>query len=115
MGMTIEEVVRELKWTLKVHKEILETDAKEIDVDSAWIRHWESVTEALNIAINTMLTYDRLRTDYENRLKADMVAILEDFDLQIDEFDSGCGWDGYIKKIDVHEIIQQKINALKGE
>lgn len=57
--------------------------------------------------------YDSFKKDYEARLKADMAAMLEDFDLQIDEFDSGCGWDGYIKKIDVHEIIQQKINALK--
>ena len=66
--------------------------------------------------INNLPTVEAIqKADYENRLKADMVAILEDFDLQIDEFDSGCGWDGYIKKIDVHEIIQQKINALKGE
>lgn len=52
---------------------------------------------------------------YENRLKADMLAVLEDLDLLIDEFDSGCGWDGYIKKIDVHKLIQQKINDLRGE
>ena len=51
---------------------------------------------------------------YENRLKADMVAMLEDLDLLIDEFDSGCGWDGYIKKIDAHGLIEQKINALRG-
>jgi len=53
------------------------------------------------------------KADYENRLKADLAAMLEDLDLHIDEFDSGCGWDGYIKKIDLHELIQQKINDLK--
>lgn len=56
-----------------------------------------------------------MRLDYEARLKADKVAILEDLDLLIDEFDSGSGWDGYIKKIDVHKLIQQKINGLRGE
>ena len=50
------------------------------------------------------------KEQYETRLKADMVAMLEDLDLQIDEFDSGCGWEGYIKKIDVHKLIRQKIN-----
>lgn len=53
------------------------------------------------------------KDQYENRLKADMVAMLEDLDLLIDEFDSGCGWDGYIKKIDAHGLIQQKINTLR--
>ena len=53
------------------------------------------------------------KADYETRLKADLAAMLEELDLQIDEFDSGCGWDGYIKKIDVHGLIQQKINDLK--
>lgn len=55
------------------------------------------------------------RAEYKARLNADMVAMLEDLDLQIDEFNSGCGWDGYIKKIDVHELIQQKINEYKSE
>lgn len=55
------------------------------------------------------------KDQYEARLRADMAAMLEDLDLQIDEFDSGCGWDGYIQKIDVHKLIQQKINVLKAE
>jgi len=55
------------------------------------------------------------KADYESRLKADMVAMLEDLDLLVDEFDSGWGLDGYIEKIDVHRIIQQKINTLKEQ
>jgi len=55
------------------------------------------------------------KDQYEARLKADMVAMLEDLDLLIDEYDSGCGWDGYIKKIDAHALITRKINALKGD
>ena len=127
MGMTIAEVVRELKWTLKVHKEILETDAKEIDVDSAWIKHWESVTEALNIAINTMLTYDGLRTDYENRLKADLKAILVELQLEIHELENPYPHDYdnllllaqhnafYDAKSTIEDLVEEKNNALRGE
>ena len=117
IGMTIDEVVKELKWTLKVHEDILATDAKDLGIDSNWVKHWECIVEALKIAINTMNTYDRLRTDYENRLKADMVAMLTDIQLEIEE----------LKKEPAHchhyergiryssEIIQEKINALKGD
>ena len=94
MGMTISEAISKLRYELNKNNKM---------------------ANAYAVAIDTMRKYQLMQADYENRLKADMVAILEDFDLQIDEFDSGCGWDGYIKKIDVHEIIQQKINALKGE
>lgn len=61
-----------------------------------------------------------LKADYENRLKTDMVAILEETQAQIDDlweatwhsdyrggFKDGC--------IESNNIIQQKINALKGE
>ena len=62
------------------------------------------------------------KADYENRLKADMVAMLTDIQLEIKEL-----WDNrydvwldnqyYIGKSDtleeVDEVIQQKINALK--
>ena len=64
------------------------------------------------------------KSDYENRLKADMVAMLTEIQLEIKEL-----WDNrydvwldnqyYIGKSDtleeVDEVIQQKINALKGE
>lgn len=62
------------------------------------------------------------KADYENRLKADMVAMLTDIQLEIKEL-----WDSrydvwldnqyYIGKSDtleeVDEVIQQKIDALK--
>jgi hypothetical protein len=129
MGMTIDEAVLELRWLKKVNQEILETDAKELDVDSAWIKHWESVTQALDIAIDTARKYQMMQAEYEARLKADMVAMLTDIQLEIEEKEQyyqdkflesrnavhdaamggrmfGCG--------ECKDIIQQKINALKG-
>lgn len=54
------------------------------------------------------------KADYENRLKADMVAILTEIQLEIHEL-----WDNdpsYIEGVyDSEMIIQQKINALKAD
>ena len=62
------------------------------------------------------------KADYENRLKADLEAILVELQLEIEELDSRAGYDGngmptfstdYIRKKKVNELIQQKINALE--
>jgi hypothetical protein len=50
------------------------------------------------------------KADYENRLKADMVAMLEDLNLEIDEM--------FARRIDytvdrIQDLIQQKIDKLK--
>lgn len=60
MEMTIEESISELKWVRKVNEEILKTDAKEIDADSAWIKHWENVVKSLDTAISTMRKYQKI-------------------------------------------------------
>ena len=52
------------------------------------------------------------KADYENRLKADMVAMLTELQLEIEETDSGCGWEGYRPTAQVIGLIQQKINDL---
>lgn len=67
-----------------------------------------------NLDSDTLIELTRMmQSAYNARLKADLVSTLEDLDLQIDEFDSGCGWYGLIKKVEVHKLIQQKINVLK--
>lgn len=62
------------------------------------------------------------KAEYETRLKADMVAMLTDIQLEIEELDSRAGYDGggmptfstdYIRKKKANELIQQKINSLK--
>ena len=55
------------------------------------------------------------KADYENRLKADLKAILVELQMEIKEMDSGCGWEGYRPTEQVLEVIQQKINELEGE
>jgi len=50
-----------------------------------------------------------LELDYKARLKADMVAILEDLDLQIDE---SASYNLEVAK--VQRLIRDKINDLKG-
>ena len=61
------------------------------------------------------------KADYNARLKADMVAMLTEIQLEIEELDSRAGYDGngmptfstdYIRKKEVNELVQQKINAL---
>ena len=62
------------------------------------------------------------KADYENRLKADLKAILVELQLEIEELDSRAGYSGdgmptfstdYIRKKKVNSLIQQKINSLK--
>lgn len=67
---------------------------------------WEAAQDTIN-------KYQQLQADYENRLKADLEAILVELQLEIEETDSGCGWDGYIKKDVINDYFQQKINLLK--
>lgn len=64
--------------------------------------------------------YDSFKKEYENRLKADMVAMLEDLDLKIDEMDepqfSKEGMDGFYWAQGLFkDLVQEKINTLKGD
>ncbi len=92
MGMTIEERIAQL----------------------VRVKHYASPRhyETLDVAINTMRKYQMMQADYNARLKADMVAMLEEIDLEFEEltmntceFDVGLGY---------RNIIQQKIDKLKG-
>lgn len=60
--------------------------------------------------------YDSFKKDYENRLKADMVAMLEEIDLEMNEQSFGIQTEPWevVEKLR-KEIIQQKINVLKAE
>ena len=60
------------------------------------------------------------KADYENRLKADMVAILTEIQLEIEDLypEHQCSGEltGFADAIEtITPIIQQKIDALKGE
>ena len=58
------------------------------------------------------------KADYENRLKADMVAMLTEIQLEIEELDNPLDYDfeGYNQcAVDCQKLIQQKIDKLKEE
>lgn len=73
--------------------------------------------EAKDIAVETMHKYQQLQADYENRLRADMVAMLTDIQLEIEELknEPAC-CHHFVRGIRrSSEVIQQKIDALKEQ
>lgn len=54
------------------------------------------------------------KADYENRLKSDLEAILEELDLEVDELASHFADGRIVYRYQLHNLIQQKINVLKG-
>ena len=60
------------------------------------------------------------KADYENRLKADMVAMLVELQKEIEELEPLCNECDYAiddctSKAKVNNVIQEKINELKGD
>ena len=97
MGMTIDKAINHGQEQLEIfggeHRDFIET------------------------AIDTMRKYQQLQADYENRLKADMVAMLTEIQLEIEEHTMTSGvtnqstWNECIACCS--RVIQQKIDALK--
>lgn len=76
--------------------------------------------EALELSIETMRKYqmfqDQSLSLYMERLKADMVAMLTELQMEIEELDNPLDYDfeGYNQcAVDCEKLIQEKINALK--
>ena len=71
------------------------------------------------VAIDTMRKYQQLQADYETRLKADMVAMLEELKEQLrelhEDFFETEHFDEAYGVSDSMDVIQEKINALRGE
>ena len=104
MGMTLEEAIKYYE-----NKNVVLTEEEAL---------------ANTIALNTIRKYQQLQADYEARLRADLVAMLTEIQLEIEELDSRAGYSGngmptfstdYIRKKKVHEVIEQKINELNAE
>lgn len=127
MGMTIDEAERYLRLMLGGMKYAVrywkDKDKEESDIE-------QTNVEAVKTALDTMHKYQMMQAEYEARIKADMVAMLTEIQLEIEEREQyyqdeflksknavrdaamggrmfGCG--------DCIEIIQQKINVLKAE
>ena len=94
----------------------------EMSIDEA-IRYYENknvvLTEeealANTVAIEIMRKYKMMQADYETRLKADMVAMLTEIQLEIEEFMGAISPNYDEAAQDISQVIQQKINSLKVE
>ena len=109
MGMTIDDMY---DWLYRLKSELVDYMPKE----------WhEPMRCSIQDAITFSRKYQMLKADYENRLKADMVAMLTEIQLEIKEcVDGGEGSPQFeqgvtIARVQVVDIIQQKINELKAE
>jgi hypothetical protein len=118
MGMTIEQAEKLLD-DLATQEELL---CKRADDASGYTRsgnesirtsnaktHEQHAKEYRQI-LRYLAEYRLMQTDYDERLKADMVAMLEDLDLQIDEL---AAYNLEVAK--VQRLIRDRINALKED
>ena len=103
MGMTIDNAN-------KLLSVITSTITEDDDCFTIEDENLQVFKETLLTAIDTMRKYQMFQADYEARLKADMVAMLEDLDLQIDE--SAAYNREYAK---IQRLIRDKINTLKEQ
>ena len=75
--------------------------------------------DLLRNAATELCKYQRFKADYENRLKADMVAMLTEIQLEIEEeaWKQGCASsnDREDEAYKIYYFIQQKIDTLKAE
>jgi hypothetical protein len=76
------------------------------------------IDEATRNLLDVARKYQMMQADYKNRLKADMVAMLTEIQLEIEGLEVPLlylaeDYEGGV--LDCKKIIQQKINALKGD
>lgn len=75
--------------------------------------------ETADFIIDTMRKYQKMQAEYEIRLKADMVAMLTEIQTEIEELSTPPAYQDedyfLIGTNRCSELIQQKINKLKGE
>lgn len=93
MGMTIDEAIGIITAKGNYSYTVIENEAKDVLVDTA-------------------RKYQMVRVDYENRLKADIKAILDEFDLRLYEQYEDTD---LVKVKYIRQAIQEKINSLKVE
>lgn len=86
-----------------------------VDITKAWTTVVQQASALERVKLDAFAeAYDSFKKDYENRLKADMVAILTEIQLEIEELDPfGDEWSDSLDAC--NDIIQRKIDALKGE
>lgn len=132
MGRLIDEIIATETEIAQEFQEVIDTHvtSHNFSLEEMYCDDTEAIEEYLqrckdfadyhNQIADTMRKYQQLQADYEARLKADMVAILKELQLEIEELEkphchNASHADGCVSKWRVEGLIQQKINALKGE
>ena len=138
MGMTIEDCIHKLDFFIGAYQKLIDENVANGEVVGTGVRGtWTASTplnkaysnmiEALQIAKDTLRKHQMMQSDYENRLKADMAAMLDEIQLQAEENIENI----YEKDEDdllqlaqhnafadcfeqYNDLIQEKINALKA-
>ena len=113
MGMAIEKIIKKLLWFEDYNEDTYCGGDRIQDEYGDWFyKVTEEDFEAFRQAADIIRKYQQLQADYESRLKADMVAMLTDLQLEIEELDTPNNGSAYM---DCVEIIQEKINSLKED
>lgn len=103
----------------KVHEIIIDYRDKATDVESEIELERAYGANDVGVLISQLPAIEAIpKADYENRLKVDMVAMLEEISLEIDEMDCTIDHDFegyYTGHVDCQKLIREKINALKGD
>lgn len=75
-------------------------------------QHQAYVTRTIEKLWDIAQKYKKLEADYNKRLKTEKMVMLTELKFEIEELDTPNNGSAYM---DCVEIIQQKINALRGE
>lgn len=125
MGMTIEDSIHKLDFSIGAYQKLIDENVSNGEVVGTGVRGtWTASTplnkvysdmiEALQTAKDTMRKYQQLQADYENRLKADMVAMLEELKEEFEKLYPNPELSTYYAAIDdCSNLTQQKIDKLK--
>lgn len=90
-----------------------------IGIENNWLWHGKDPNRRYkNWDLSINKTEAIPKADYENRLKADLVAMFTDLLIDVEEIESREQWcdyanDNCISRYDVEDLIQKKINSLK--
>lgn len=112
MGMTIADNIDFLNEVKKVFEDIANNPSINETVKTYL------TIESLESAIDTMRKYQLMQTDYNARLKADMLAMLTEIQLEIEELDVSDVVPEYQDGAEetreyIANMIEEKINSLK--
>ena len=121
MGMTIDDCIHKLDFLIGAYQKLIDENVSNGEVVGTGVRGtWTARTplnnvysdmiEALQTAKDTMCKYQEMQADYNARLKGDMVAMLQDLDLQIDE---SAAYNIGVAK--VQRLIRDTIDKLKEQ